>query len=144
MSGMTPLFWQWMVLKMLASWRHGMTAAELADETGVSQKTIRRDLKKFQQLGFPPEELQPKDMEHLGFLARATNEFHICRSDRLLPRPTLPRTAGWHTLLAGRSKRFRSSLSDSVIDFLERMADKFYHTRCGPGDYSHKEELITS
>jgi len=45
-----------MLLKRLASRRYGVTVAEMATDLNVSQKTIRRDLQAFQDVGFPLEE----------------------------------------------------------------------------------------
>ena len=44
---------QWKVLHALESSRHGVTIAALADELGVTTRTIRRDLAALQEAGFP-------------------------------------------------------------------------------------------
>ena len=48
---------QWVLLRMLCARRYGMTVKEMAEESGVSEKTIRRDLATFQQAGFPLQEV---------------------------------------------------------------------------------------
>ena len=45
MSEQGPLLRQWILLKALSSRRYGATVQELAEDVGVSLKTIRRDLK---------------------------------------------------------------------------------------------------
>lgn len=54
----SPLERQWLILKTLGVRRFGATVKELAAEHGVSLKTIRRDLKQLQKLGFAVEEKQ--------------------------------------------------------------------------------------
>ena len=44
---------QWKVLHALESSRHGVTIAALAEELGVTTRTIRRDLAALQEAGFP-------------------------------------------------------------------------------------------
>ena len=53
MSGLQPLERQWTILRTLAARRYGATVRELAEEHGVSQKTIRRDLTLLRDMGFP-------------------------------------------------------------------------------------------
>ena len=52
MSGLPPLERQWAILRTLTSRRYGVTVRELADEHGVSQKTIRRDMETLRRAGF--------------------------------------------------------------------------------------------
>jgi proteasome accessory factor B len=44
---------QWKVLHAMESSRHGVTIGALADELGVTTRTIRRDLAALQEAGFP-------------------------------------------------------------------------------------------
>lgn len=44
---------QWNLLRMLQTRGEGMPLAQLAEETGVSERTIQRDLELLQELGFP-------------------------------------------------------------------------------------------
>jgi predicted DNA-binding transcriptional regulator YafY len=53
MPRQSPLIRQWTLLKTLCARRHGATVNELAEERGVGEKTIRRDLETFQVAGFP-------------------------------------------------------------------------------------------
>ena len=56
MSDHEPLPRQWLILKTLSSRHYGASVAEMAAELGVTEKTIRRDLKAFDEVGFPIEE----------------------------------------------------------------------------------------
>ena len=52
MSEETPLVRQRLLLRNLCAKRHGVSVREVAEEMGVTQKTIRRDLETFQLVGF--------------------------------------------------------------------------------------------
>ncbi len=52
----SALIRQWRLLKLLSSRHYGATVKELSDEMKVNEKTIRRDLQTFEQVGFPLEE----------------------------------------------------------------------------------------
>ena len=56
MSEESPVVRQWLLLRTLSARRQGITVKEMAEDTGVSEKTIRRDLETFQHVGFPLEE----------------------------------------------------------------------------------------
>ena len=56
MAGNSPLVRQWILLRTLGVRRFGVTLKEMAEETGVSEKTISRDLETFRQVGFPLKE----------------------------------------------------------------------------------------
>ena len=56
MADSVQLLRQWTVLRTLAARRHGATLRELADESGVSEKTITRDLNLLRRLAFPISE----------------------------------------------------------------------------------------
>ena len=52
----TPLFRQWQLLQWLSCKPEGVTVGEVAKVTGMSLKTIRRDLILLRELGFDLEE----------------------------------------------------------------------------------------
>ena len=52
-----PFIRQWILLRTLAARKYGAAVKELAQEAGVSVKTIRRDLKTFQAAHFPLKEV---------------------------------------------------------------------------------------
>lgn len=149
MSDTTPLFRQWTILKMLAARRHGMTVAQLAEETGVSQKTIRRDLQAFQDLGFPLEQSEGEYNRKswnisASWLEPQTNFTFDEAAALFMARRQLEPLAGTPFWTAARNafRKIRAALSDSVIDYLDRMADRLHSTSFGAGDYTHKESII--
>src|SRR5688572_25152641 len=56
MSDTPPLIRQWILLRKLSAYHHGASVQELAQELGVTEKTIRRDLNAFKDAGFQLEE----------------------------------------------------------------------------------------
>lgn len=60
MSDMAPLLRQWTLLRLLAVRRQGMTLKALSSETGVSLKTVQRDLNLLRRLAFKPRLCQQK------------------------------------------------------------------------------------
>lgn len=59
-SSSSPLSRQWGLLEQLSANPRGMTVKELVAASGVSDKTIRRDLALLSQLGFDVEEIVEK------------------------------------------------------------------------------------
>ena len=57
MARVSPLVRQWTLLRVLSDRREGAAVRELAAEMQVSQRTVHRDLKMFQAVGFPLEEI---------------------------------------------------------------------------------------
>ena len=53
MTEQGPLVRQWILLRTLSARRCGVTVNEMAEESSVSEKTVRRDLEAFQTAGFP-------------------------------------------------------------------------------------------
>ncbi len=49
---------QWRLIKILSGNRFGASVQELAQEMKVAEKTIRRDLQTFEQVGFPLEQTE--------------------------------------------------------------------------------------
>ena len=86
----SPLVRQWILLRTLCSRRYGMTIHEIAEEVGVSEKTIRRDLQVFLQSGFPLEETV-EDFGRKRWHLNATKNPAAPR--RAAPCPALPRSA---------------------------------------------------
>jgi predicted ArsR family transcriptional regulator len=59
---------QWDILRTLEASRHGLTLHQLAQELGVSERTVRRDIEGLEAAGFPVFKEYP-DRE--GFVAPA-------------------------------------------------------------------------
>lgn len=149
MAEMQPLLRQWLVLRTLSARRRGATLAELATETGVCQRTIRRDLTQLQQLGFPLlEEIEEYGrkrwrLDNEGSLAGL--RFTVEEAAALyLGRQFLEPLAGtlFHAGARSAFDKIRATLGDAALRHLERLAAGFYHAVRGWSDYSRKAELI--
>ena len=145
----TALVRQWLIIKMLSARRQGATVRELAKELGVSEKTIRRDLQTFGQVGFPLEEevgAHGRKSWRLAGPQRGLDiRFAIDEALALyLGRRFLEPLAG--TLLWDAAQRafrkVRSSLSSGALGYLEKMAERLYQTTIGTGDYAQKAEIV--
>ncbi len=140
---------QWILLRMLSARRYGATIREMVDETGVSEKTIRRDLKTFEQAGFPLVESvgdrgrkqwrveHSRDDPPLSF---AFDEAVALYLGRHLLEP-LAGTVFWDA--AQRAfKKIRASLGTSALKYIERFRQVFHQTSFGASDYADKGDLI--
>jgi predicted DNA-binding transcriptional regulator YafY len=149
MSDHPPLQRQWLLLKTLSARRYGATVADMAAELGVTEKTIRRDLKAFFQVGSPVEEqvgehgrktwrIRPAgDQPELNFAVDEALALYLGR--RFLE--PLAGTIFWDA--AQRAfKKIRACLGKPALDYLEQMAANLHHTAVGTSDYSQKAELI--
>ena len=144
-----PLLRQWLLLKTLSARRYGATVAEMAAELGVGEKTIRRDLKAFFEVGFPIEEqigehgrkswrLKPSgDQPELSFAFDEALALYLGR--RFLE--PLAGTIFWQAAQSA-FKKIRACLGKPAVDYLEKMAGNLHHTTVGISDYSQKAELI--
>jgi len=145
----TPLVRQWILLRTLCARRHGATVAEMAQNMGVSDKTIRRDLEAFQRAGFPLVEtvedhgrkrfsLEPTGGE--PGLPLAFDEAVALYVARHLMEP-LAGTPFWEA--ARRAfRKIKATLSPGALKYVERFGRMFHQTMVGAGDYSKKAEII--
>jgi predicted DNA-binding transcriptional regulator YafY len=126
-----------------------MTVKEMAAEQGVSEKTVRRDLETFQQVGFPLQEavcehglkkwrIDPeRNQPGLSFAFDEAIALYLAR--RLLE--PLAGTPYWEA--AQRAfKKIRSSLGEGALGYIERFGAVFYKTTFGQHDYGRKAEII--
>jgi len=148
MSDDTALIRQWKLLKLMSR-RYGGTVRELAAETPVNEETIRRDLRTFQQLGFPLDE-EVGERGRKSRRVRATKErpelsFALDEALALyLGRRFLEPWAGTFFWEAAQNafKKIRACLGKSALEYLETVAGRLHHRVVGTGDYSQKAELI--
>lgn len=149
MSDAPPLVRQWMLLRILSGRHYGATIKEMAGETGVSEKTIRRDLELFLQVGFPLEELTcergrktwrldpAKSQPGLSFAFDEAISLYLGR--RLLE--PLAGTPFWEA--AQRAfKKVRASLTPSALKYVESFGAVFHQTLVGSSDYTKKTEIV--
>lgn len=149
MNDDTPLVRQWTLLRILCARHHGATVREMAQEMGVSDKTIRRDLETFARVGFPlTETVQDHGRKKYGLdhdkvqpsLTFAFDEAIALYLGRQLLEP-LAGTPFWNA--ARRAfKKVRASLSHEALHYIERFAGMFHQTTVGASNYTLKAELI--
>lgn len=77
------------LLRTLSSRRYGLTIQEMADESGVAAKTIRRDLDLFRSLGFDLEESVGEFGRKTWKITTGSNPVEASSRGLLLIRPTL-------------------------------------------------------
>jgi proteasome accessory factor B len=149
MSDNPPLLRQWLLLKTLSARHHGATVAEMAAELGVTEKTIRRDLKAFCDVGFPIVETVGDHGRKTWRVKAAGDqpEMSFAFDEALalyLGRRFLEPLAGTYLWEAAQSafKKIRSCLGKKALAYLDKMAGNLHHKAVGIGDYSTKAELI--
>lgn len=149
MSDAPPLVRQWTLLRILSARHYGATVKEMAAETGVSEKTIRRDLELFVQVGFPLEELSTERGRKTWRLDPARSQpglsFAFDEAIALyLGRRLLDPLAGtpfWEA--AQRAfKKVRASLTPKALKYVESFGAVFHQTLVGSSDYSRKTEIV--
>ena len=151
MNDDSALIRQWRLLKVLSSRHFGATVKELAEEMKVNEKTIRRDLQTFEQVGFPLEEsvgergrktwkvCGSKDQPELNF---ALDEALALYMGRRFLEP-LAGTFFWDAAQSA-FKKIRACLGQTALAYLEKIAGRLHHRVVGAGDYSKKADLIDS
>ncbi len=148
MSKDSALVRQWLLLKFLSARRYGVTVQEMAQELGVTEKTIRRDLDTFKGVGLPIEEtVVERGLKRWGMRAGAQPELSFSMDEALafhMGRRFLEPLAGtifWEAAQSGFAK-IRACLGKPAIAYLEKMAGNLHHTAVGESDYSKKADLI--
>ncbi len=140
---------QWSILRALGARRYGATVQELAEEHGVSQKTIRRDLILLRELGFP---IAAREGRHgrnhwvaqtNGSLPQLTfdvSEILALYMGRSLLEP-LAGTVFWE---ASRSAflKIRASLSEASLQYLEKLAGLILRTSFRDSNYAGRSQII--
>jgi len=149
MSDYPPLVRQWILLRLLCSRRYGITVREMMAELGVSDKAVRRDLKTFEEAGFPLEELVQDhgrkawrinaDKSHPG-LNFAYDEALALYLGRQFLEP-LAGTPFWQASQAA-FRKLRAVLGPGALKYIDNFGPLFHHTHVGAGDYSKKADLI--
>jgi proteasome accessory factor B len=139
----------WLLLRTLAARRQGGTLRELADEHGVNQKTIHRDLLLLQDLGFKlAYESGYRGLKRWkldGSAGLAQLSFTLEEAAALyLGRQFLEPLAGTDFFRGAQSAfaKIRATLGDAPLRHLEKLAAAFYCKTHGLADYSKKGQLI--
>jgi len=140
---------QWRILKILSSQHYGIAVRDLAEEMKVTEKTIRRDLRTFADVGFPLEEFVG-DHGRKTWRIKASHgqpEMSFALDEALalyLGRRFLEPLAGTFLWEAAQSafRKIRACLGSSALQYLEKMSANLHQTVIGAGDYSRKAQLI--
>ncbi len=140
---------QWALLRSLTSRRIGLSIRQLADELGVTQRTIRRDLEVFRSVGFPLEETigefgrkswtikASRDQPSLAFTYDEAIALYIGRR-MLEPLAGTP----FGEAAENAFLKIRAALGSGALDYLTRFSSMFHETGVEGLGYASKSELI--
>jgi predicted DNA-binding transcriptional regulator YafY len=149
MGTIAPVLRQWQLLQAMASTKRQPTVKSLAAMTGVSEKTVRRDIAVLRQAGFPlNESTSDHGRKHWsldGTDSLTRLNFTLEEAAALyLGRQFLEPLAGTDFFRGAQSAfaKIRATLGDAPLRHLEKLAAAFYHTTNGLADYSRKGRLI--
>jgi predicted DNA-binding transcriptional regulator YafY len=141
---------QWKILKRIEAGRFTSTAA-LAQEHGVTERTIRRDLEALQEAGFPiyDDRANGRKVWRLvdGYRQRLTQTFTLAELAALYFGKNLMSFLAGAPFAADLEAAFakiREALPEKSLPYLARIQDLFW-TRPEPGkDYSRKKDVVSS
>jgi proteasome accessory factor B len=141
---------QWKILKRIEAGRH-TTAQDLADEHGVSERTIRRDLEALQEAGFPlyDERVDGRKVWRLvpGYKQRLTQTFTLSELAALYFGRNLMSFLGGAPFaqdLEAAFEKIREALPSKSIPYLSRIQDLFAARPDPWKDYSKKQDVIVA
>ena len=141
---------QWNLLKTLQTRGEGIPLRQLADEFGVSERTIQRDFEILEELGFPVEHQEdeygkrfwrmPADFFRTGPLVLSLTEavsLHL--ADRLFTP-----LAGTHFAegLQAVLEKVRSLVPAKALDYFADLDETIHVRRIGMTDYSTQADTI--
>jgi predicted DNA-binding transcriptional regulator YafY len=149
MADSVQMLRQWSILRILSARRHGVTLKELASETGVSQKTVMRDLNLLRRLAFPISETVGehgrKNWTIQGAVGLPSLTFTLEEAAALyLGRQFLEGLAGtmfWHGAQTAFAK-IRSALGEPALRHLQKLATGIYLTSHALVDYQQRGDMI--
>lgn len=151
MADDAPIMRHLNLLRILGARRMGVTLRDLADELGVDQRTIRRDLDRLRQAAIPVE-------DHTGEFGRKTwrlgeswckapIQFDFEEAAALyLGRQLLESMAGtpfWAAAVRAWGK-IRSTFGETAANYIDRFSQVFHCAEGGNLDYSTKAEILES
>jgi len=146
-SPSSPLLRQWLLLRAIESGRGAATIKELAVATGMSEKTIRRDVALLRKVGFPVEErlgefgrktfsLSRADTPPLEFGYDEALALYLCRRAAVGFAGTFVEES-----LAEAFRKIEAALGKRAAKYVETMLGRIVQTQVG-GDYADKAELL--
>jgi len=147
MKDRSPLLRQWTLLRAISAAGGQATVKSLVEQTGVSEKTIRRDVALLRKVGFPVSEavgefgrktfaIDGASVPPLAFTYDEALALFLCRR-AISP---LAGTFFWQSAQQALRK-IRASLGKRAATYVERMLGRIHPTRIG-GDYSSKAEML--
>jgi len=141
---------QWKILKRIEAGRY-TTAQDLADEHGVTERTIRRDIEALQEAGFPlyDERSDGRKIWRLveGYKQRLTQTFSLAELSALYFSKNLMSFLGGAPFaqdLESAFAKIREALPARSLPYLERIQDLFMARPDPWKDYSRKQDVIVN
>ncbi len=141
---------QWKILKRVEAARH-TTSQQLADEHGVTERTIRRDIEALQEAGFPlyDERVDGRKIWRLveGYKQRLTQTFTLAELAALYFGKNLLSFLGGAPFaqdLESAFAKIREALPAKSLPYLARIQDLFSARPDPSKDYSKKQDVIAA
>jgi predicted DNA-binding transcriptional regulator YafY len=139
---------QWKILKRIEAGRYTSTA-DLAEEHGVTERTIRRDIEALQEAGFPlyDERSEGRKVWRLvdGYKQRLTQTFTLAELAALYFGKNLMSFLGGAPFaqdLEAAFTKIREALPAKSLPYLARIQDLFAARPDPWKDYSEKQDVI--
>ena len=139
---------QWKILKTIEAGRF-TSSAKLAEDHGVTERTIRRDIEALQEAGFPlyDDRQDGKKVWRLveGYKQKLTQSFSLSELAALyFSRNMLAflRGAPFSQDLEAAFQKIREALPEKSLPFLSRIQDLFMARPDPWKDYSKKQDVI--
>ena len=146
MSESVQLTRQWKILRLLEDSRTGWTVKELIAETGVNDKTIRRDLKVLQREFDITETIgdggvkrwkMPPLGEQMGFQLTELMSLHLAQQF-LEPLAGTPLWDGSRSVF----RKVKNALGDKAVRYLEKLNAGVLTTQVGTSNYEARGEHV--
>ena len=141
---------QWKILKRIEAGRY-TTSQDLAEEHGVTERTIRRDIEALQEAGFPlyDERADGRKIWRLveGYKQRLTQTFSLAELSALYFSKNLMSFLGGAPFaqdLESAFAKIREALPARSLPYLERIQDLFSARPDPWKDYSRKQDVIVN
>jgi predicted DNA-binding transcriptional regulator YafY len=141
---------QWKILKRIEAGRY-TTSQDLADEHGVTERTIRRDIEALQEAGFPlyDERSDGRKIWRLveGYKQRLTQTFSLAELSALYFSKNLMSFLGGAPFaqdLEAAFAKIREALPARSLPYLERIQELFSARPDPWKDYSRKQDVIVN
>jgi biotin operon repressor len=141
---------QWKILKTVEAGRHTTTQA-LADQLGVTERTIRRDIEALQEAGFPlyDDREEGRKVWRLvpGYKQKLTQSFSLSELAALYFGKNLLSYLGGAPFaqdLESAFAKIREALPAKSLPYLARIQDLFSARPDPWKDYSKKQDVITA